>query len=286
MKNCKKKYKYLYTNGSSFTAGGGLEIQKGEIQKFFFEEQGLHWDDPREVAYPRRLADKLGVELYDDSECGGGPERVIRMTYDYLRKGKQHCQDTLFILEFPTSHNRMDIWSNWLNKYLICNPNYHDLTDTNRFLDNLSITQGYYKYNDSELMDKQIKPELMTYLLNFHSIQEYDTKIVNAAVGLISLMLQMGVDFFVTDSGFTMRATEYYDNFANEYMFPFEENDLFKWSYKTGKTLREEMNGLTNDNHPGYTAHKEWAEKVYDYICEINPNYNINTKENLEKTII
>lgn len=43
------------------------------------------------------------------------------MVYDFLFRSGGKAEDTLFILEIPSAYNRIDVYSNHFNKYLICN---------------------------------------------------------------------------------------------------------------------------------------------------------------------
>ena len=116
------KYKYLYTNGCSFTAGGGLDSWKLDVKQAYMEKYKAIWDSEREVKWPTNAAKFLELELIDKSECGARLDRVIRQTWEHLEKNLNQAGETIFILELPTYHNRMDVYDKWEQQWLIANP--------------------------------------------------------------------------------------------------------------------------------------------------------------------
>jgi hypothetical protein len=264
-----KKYKYLYVNGSSFTAGGGFEPIKDYVLKFYKETYNVEWKNEREIAWPKLLADKLGLELIDESKSGGGPERVVRMTYDYLFKYGRKIDETLFILEIPSAHNRIDIYSNHFNKYLICNPNYN-MDGKNTIFEDMKLTQGYHEYQDFEDVQLHIYDSMVDYLTKFHNIDEYDNNVSKDIIGLYSLLRNKNLLFYFTNSGFDSKIGYFYDDVYLKHFFPFEHTDFYNWTINTNKkTITDETNGYIKDGHPGYFAHKEWAKKLYEYLVNI-----------------
>ena len=259
-----KKYKYLYVNGSSFTAGGGLEPIKDNVKKAYKELFGLEWKHERDVAWPKLLAKQLGLHLFDESKSGGGPERVIRMTYDYLRRGD--AENTLFILELPSAWNRVDIYSNHFNKHLICNPNY-DMENGNNIYKDVESTQGYFEYNDSNEINQFVKPHLIEYFTHFHNLNEYSKKVTNSVVGLYSTMEALDLKFYISNSGVDLGLHTFFKDYA-KHMVPWLLNDLYVWAEQKHKKISDETNGILTDGHPGYFAHKEWADILYNFLSK------------------
>jgi hypothetical protein len=257
-----RKYDYLYVNGSSFTAGGGLEPFKKNLMKFYKEKYGVEWKSERDVAWPKLLADKLGLELIDESACGGGPERVARMMYEFLYKNKYNR--TLFILEIPSAYNRLEFYSNHFKNYLICNPNF-SIENENVYVD-MSITQGYHTYNDYDDIQKYIKDSLEDYLTKFYDIDEYRNKIIYSMIGLYSLMINLKLPFYITQSGFDANLNRFYEGATDTHCFPFKQNDFFGWTKSKKLTITDETNGIVEDGHPGYYAHKKWADILYKFF--------------------
>jgi hypothetical protein len=82
-----KKFKRLYTNGSSVTHGWPLCHSR--YQEYYAEFYGVEpWEvigdendlDSRiKINWPSRLAETMGVELIDESRGGGSSMRAMRM---------------------------------------------------------------------------------------------------------------------------------------------------------------------------------------------------------------
>jgi hypothetical protein len=262
-----KKYNYLYVNGSSFTAGGGLEPKKDDLRSYYKTHYNLEWKSERDISWPKLLADKLGVTLIDESKCGGGPERVVRMVYDFLFKSGGKAHDTLFILEIPSAYNRIDVYSNHFNKYLICNPNYN-ISGKKAILEDMAITQGHHEYEDYDEVKLHIYDSMVDYLTKFHNIDEYSNKISTDVIGLYSLLRNKNLLFYLTHSGFDAKLGHFYQDVFEKHFFPFKQNDFFNWASHNKKTILDETNGVIDDKHPGYFAHKEWADILYNFLTK------------------
>ena len=89
-----KKFKRLYTNGSSVTHGWPLCHSRyfdsyGEFYgikpwKVVGGEEQL--DSRININWPSRLAETMGVELIDESRGGGSSMRAMRMCMEYINK--------------------------------------------------------------------------------------------------------------------------------------------------------------------------------------------------------
>ena len=62
--------KYLYTDGCSHTAGGGLEPWKIDVVNAYIEKYNIRITNERDWAWPRLLNNHLGLILEDRSESG------------------------------------------------------------------------------------------------------------------------------------------------------------------------------------------------------------------------
>ena len=152
------KKNYLYTNGCSWTAGGGLETYG--VSYKFYKQRGMSWNTHRDINWPKKLSQKLNLQLIDESESGGGMERVIRMTFDYILSDLDRAKQTLFIIEVPTAENRIDLYSTEYKNYLICNCGWIGDGKTIKLNDNQfhSAVITYEKDTFEERISEKIKP--------------------------------------------------------------------------------------------------------------------------------
>jgi hypothetical protein len=97
----------IYVNGSSLTAGGGLDqdIIKNEYKKLY----NVEWGNEKDVTYPKHIANHFGVSLTHDAFSGSGAPRLVRRTYEHIEKiGMDKARNTLFLLEITSPFHRID----------------------------------------------------------------------------------------------------------------------------------------------------------------------------------
>ena len=124
----KDRFNQIYFNGCSFTEGGGFEAKKEHVRAAYKEQYGFEYESQVDVCYPTLVGKQLGIKIINDAKSGSGTDRTIRKVYDYIFKNKiDEVKKTLFILELPDAINRLDVFSNKYNKYLIANTNYDNL---------------------------------------------------------------------------------------------------------------------------------------------------------------
>ena len=105
----------LYTNGCSFTAGGGLE-------PILNPKNNPNQDDfYKEYVWTKHLGDKIGVEKIINHGRGcGSNHRILRTTFDFLNQTEYNHHDIIVGIQF-TSNNRFEFYdsnkenleSNW-----------------------------------------------------------------------------------------------------------------------------------------------------------------------------
>jgi hypothetical protein len=74
----------IYVNGSSLSCGGSLELDSPNYEYYVNQKGVTPWKNEKEVSYGNVLANKLGIECFNDSKQGGGLDRIIRKTFDYI----------------------------------------------------------------------------------------------------------------------------------------------------------------------------------------------------------
>jgi hypothetical protein len=72
-----KNIKLIYCNGSSHSAGGGLEItstltdNKTFVRDYYKDTYNVWWDNQEVLTYSHRLANIIGCDVVNDSASGG-----------------------------------------------------------------------------------------------------------------------------------------------------------------------------------------------------------------------
>lgn len=259
-----KTFKRLYTNGSSITHGWPLNQQS--YRNEYFKRFGYEWDvmnpsletDSKiSINWPNRLADILNVEVVDESRGGGSSLRAMRMCMEWCEQNPNKVKDTLFVIE-TTSGYRDEIWVNELNRYF-----------------NLTITNVT---NEEDITDNtedrvKIKDVIEMY---FNKMVDDDKHIEREAwecTKFISYMNTIGAEFFIVNQAIKEHMKHNTPNFykslnCEDRFVKFKQNDCVVQFYMhtMNSSLKDELNGFTDDYHPSYTAHKIIAEHIHTYI--------------------
>lgn len=112
--------KYLYSNGSPISNGGGFEM---DITRKMYKTKGIDIPPTQlECSYPFILSQKLGLECINES----GWERtsqIIETTKEWLDSNKDKIGETIFILELKeiseSDSENIISFINYLNEHKI-----------------------------------------------------------------------------------------------------------------------------------------------------------------------
>jgi hypothetical protein len=254
-------YKYFYINGSSHVEGGGLEevsLTKNSVIPFYEKKYGVSWETRKDVNFGTRLSEMINIECVNEAKCGGGPERVVRMTYEFIYNNWRDRNNFFIILEKPSA-DRFEF--NFNNEFYIGNSMHKTNSNSTEFL---FATRDYYdklKYNE----DKRKQDLFLNYHDSFINYTENIKKFDFAFAGLysfckrndIKIFLMMGNDFYFNDI------------FDIKDIIKFEEHelsDILTFCKKNKLTIVDETNGKHQDFHPGYFGHIEYAKKLYKFL--------------------
>ncbi len=271
------RFKNLYCNGCSTMAGGGLEVTKTELLKYYKDTYGVEWKSERDIIWPKLVADHFAMNIYDYSKSGAGVERFIRETYEFINDYSHIVDETIFFIECPIIWNKVDVWSNIHNEYIICNTNL-EYDERGKSLDklksiNLSKDYFYDTIDDKNSLDIEIMPELTASMLKTWHPKKYTKKIMQNLLGLISFMKMRELEFYILPSAIDIVYLQVnLKNIRNHFLdlnIDGEEHqhDFHNWQGQRF-TITKETNDIFIDNHGGYFAHKRWAEAVIKKLKE------------------
>jgi hypothetical protein len=265
------KIKNLYCNGSSLSAGGGLYQQniKNEYKKLY----NLEWDDEKNVTYAKYVADEFKLNLIHDAECGSGAPRLVRRTYNHIKKiGLEKARETLFLFEITDPIHRVDMYSKKIHDHIIVNVRYDGKLDGS--LSDLSIVHSYspnHTKHNPNIFKNEIEGQVKNYLDNFHDPIIYTEKIKGEIVGLFCFLEKMGIQFFYMFENETLKSPkELYGDLDQKHMIIIE-NGVYNSSHfchKYNLTISDELNGHSGDTHPGYYGYKKLSEVIIKFLQE------------------
>lgn len=250
-----KGYDLFYVNGSSYTMGGGLEDTtiapwNEKCLEGYKTLYNVSWNDTRtEANYGAMLSKLIGIQCINEAECGGGLDRVIRMTYEFLEKNWDNRHRLFLFLEMPDP-GRSELYYNEWNKYFICNSE-------------LNTQQFAYAtpcYNPRPEGVDDVQKDFKHYFEKFHNTFEFWKRISRDMLGLYLFCKSNNIAIKLMH-GYVYK---FYDNFFNK-------NDLFYtnilgYARDNNKFVRDEVKGYSDDTHPGYFAHQEYAKILKHWL--------------------
>ena len=208
------------------------------------------------INWPNRLANLLNVELIDESRGGGSTLRAIRMCIEYINNNIDTIDDTLFIIE-TTSGYRDEIYSNKLDR--LFNLTISNCTDEKDITDNPTDR-------------KKIKDELESYFKHFVNDNNHYKKESKEILGFISLLKQLGCEFFIVNQAVNSHMQKYHNSLYNklnvkERIIDWEGGDcIVQWYWKEKKiSIGDDLEKYVGDTdyHPGYFGHIKIAEHIH-----------------------
>jgi len=252
-----KGYNLFYVNGTSYTMGGGLEdstlsFDNEPCREGYRKIHNVSWTDTRnEVNYAARLSKMIDIQCVNEAECGGGMDRMIRMTYEFLENNWENRHNMFLFLEIADP-GRSEFYYNSQKKYFICNTN----------LETQEFKYATPVYNPKPDYVDDLQSVFKTYHDNFHNIYEY-WKTTNRNL--------MGLYSFCKSNEITIKfmgapTYQFYDKFVSK-------SDKFlthilHYAKTNGKLVSDDVKGYSSDGHPGYFAHIEYAYMLKEWLDE------------------
>jgi hypothetical protein len=259
-----KGYELIYVNGCSHCQGGGLEepaIRGDSIRPVYEKKYDVSWKDRAEINFANRLSELIGIPYINEAESGGGTDRVVRMTYNFLLENWSKRNKILLILEKPDA-SRSEVYFNKTESYYIVNSWHDGVKKTNQFN---SATRAYFN-RELEREDALDRGQFQKWFDNHFDIKEHWLKIEREFVGLYSFCKQNNISIKVM----TGNDVYFKDCFDPNDIIKFKENnrnyDISSWCHDNKKTIKFEIEGYSNDGHPGYFGHIEYAKLLKEFL--------------------
>jgi len=227
----------LFTNGCSWTYGGGLDL-----------DQPYQEAERLKVVWPHHLGKLLNTDQVVNLAMGcGSNQRMIRTTFDWLlTQTKQELADTIAVIQF-TEPSRFEInyENDWYNCKIGC-VTFGDNRVANTHEENFKVQEMY----------SLVESRFVTY-----SDVEGDYSLLSSATSIDNLFKQFHLKdwYFWSFSNDFMRSKykEYYcNNFKivdKQYM-----TDLWKYSRVGIKFFNQEF-----DPHPSIEGHRQVANALF-----------------------
>lgn len=262
------KFDTIYVNGSSLSAGGGLELS--DIKKRYKALHNVEYDDEKMVTYGKYVADHYGCEFVNDAKSGSGSPRLIRKTYEYIESvGLEKARKTLFLFEIQDPTHRIDLYYEKIQDYITVNVRYdnnniNEISDI--FIQPIKTKNGEY-YNQ-EFFKGEITREIKEYLEKYHNPIEYCEKIDGELAGLFSYLDACDITYFHMFDQITLqhKYVHFYKKIKNKQVTIDNTRSINDFCWNNKLTIKEELDGYTRDTHPGYLGNKAYGEKLINFL--------------------
>lgn len=255
-----KKF-YLYTNGTSVTAGGGFEEYeyRTDVRDAYSKKQIELPKAQLECSYPFFISKELNVNLINDAKSGSGVGRMVRTTYGWINKNKHKIKDTLFLLEFQLGV-RVDFYMSEYNDYLVLNA-YLNENDKISW----TVVKEWFKQDKNEinLINEKYKQRIETYLYNFWNILEQERKDRMETELLIGYMESLKLDYIVSIDYNTSSLMEKIIS-SKSVKNVLDGATILQYANHNKLIIYDEVDA--NDNHISYTGNQLIGKKIGEYI--------------------
>lgn len=267
----------IYFNGCSFTEGGGFEEGKYWVRDAYKKQYGFEYNSEKDVCYPTIVQKLLpNIKVINEAKSGSGADRIIRKAWEFIEKNKlEDLQKTIFIFEIPGAINRLDVFSNKYNKYLVGNVSYDNkgnIEDTQTTLNWIYGPQMDEEYRNKT---REILKEYSEYFIN---PVVYDDNISRTFFGLFHFMIKNDIQFYVSGELHYFRHNylfkKYLPTFMEKNILNLKINGVFHQNIvgycgHTKTTIQDEVGlDVTHDGHPGFKGHKGWGEAIVEFLKE------------------
>ena len=258
--------KYLYSNGSSITAGGGFEINNPnfDIRKFYSTQDVELPDTQLECSYPYILSQKLGLECINEAKSGGGIDRMIRTTWEWIFNNKDKVSETVFILE-PQVGIRLDWWVESEQRYGIVNAHLDGWY--NRIY---TLVEDWFEDSKEKKMRWRNKYQALIndYFKEFHNENEYLKLELQKLLFFVAYLNEQKIDYIIsipnTDHLDIQR--EILDSIPEENnIFPMlDYNGIWEYCQKMGLLIKDVTEH--DDLHLSWEGNNTMADLITQFI--------------------
>ncbi len=248
-----KKYHFFYTNGSSHTKGGGFESLNRNIIDGYKNLYDIDVPGVKQVNWADRLSKLLQIKCYNEATSGGGVDRVVRMTYEFIENNWDDRHKFFIILEKPEG-GRYEIFYKKTQTHYIINDYFFEKKfsyATNDYFNEMTGTHD-------------LQPVFEQYYDNFvDQIEDFKNKERQYA-GLYAYCKHNGIAIKLLREGFLNQGAGFKESDVVSYKN--DDTNLELWAIKNKKRISDDLIGITEDNHPGYFGHIEYAELVKKWL--------------------
>jgi hypothetical protein len=281
--------KQIYVNGSSLSCGGSLEPHT-EAYKLYINKLGVHkWEDSKEVSYGNQLGVLLGIDVINESKQGGGLDRLIRKTYEYINsKTNEELEETLFLFDIPIQPARFEVYSKQYKDWFVVSVAYRESIETPHTLtistkdgdidSKISFSRDYINGQlNLEFEDlKKHNDLLSSFVEEYHDYQKEAERMLRELTFFYCYLDKRKIHYIrdITEGffagSFMFDARNDKDFFDKLRIFDDSNPNVINmetiWTLSREKKWRIKDETDIQDDHLGYFGNKKYAHYLYNLL--------------------
>lgn len=286
------KFSQIYINGSSLSCAGALEYQSAAWRYYTTELDIKIWTNQKELSYGNILGNMLNLKIINEAKEGGGLDRLIRKTYDYIsERTLEELSQTLFVFDIPLQPARFEVFSRKHNDWFVVSISYKSGENINEYspievsrdwekwLSNLSFSRGYGDSSKNlTLNELKEHDEFLNKMIDYYYDYNVQSKRLLRELTMFYCFLdKMNINYF-RDNNETLFAGSI--NFADRNntaeltkklkLFELSNENVIScptiWHLSEKKKWRILDETPVSDSHLGYYGNKKYAEYLYEKL--------------------
>ena len=280
--------KTIYINGSSLSCGGGLEPHTQAFSIYI--QKGIeNWYDSKDVSYGNQLANILGADVINESKQGGGLDRVIRKTYEYINsKNRLELDSTLFLFDIPIQPARFEVYSKHYKDWFVVSVSYRDsLTEPHSItistkdgeIDSVLSFSRDYMNSDVHLEFDELKKHnqiLCDFVKEYHDYEKEAQRLLRELTFFYCYLDKRNIryirdtteGFFAGSFMFDARNdTDFFEKlniFDNSNPNVIESQTIWSLAGENGWRIKDEIS--VDDDHLGYEGNLKYAQYLHNLL--------------------
>lgn len=277
-------FKKIYVNGSSLSCGGSLEPGTLAYKHYINELKVPNWGNEKEVSYGNILSKRLGIECINDSKQGGGLDRLIRKTFDYIDTLNEiEIATTLFLFDIPLQPNRMELYSKEFNDYFVVSVHHkaYDRQVEGKIVNSkISFSRAYNKQNYDLTYNQYIKHDqkINNFVEDYYDFEVEIKRMVRQLILFYNLLDNKKIhynidlnDTLFTASGYDKNSLILYKNNYSHKLNPniLEMKTIWELSVTEKWRICDEVPD-SQDSHLGFFGNHKYSDYIISKLKEKN----------------
>jgi len=287
-----KNFSQIYINGSSLSCGGSLHFESTAWWFYINEKEVERWNNSKDVSYGNVLGNMLGINVINEAKEGGGLDRLIRKTYDFISTlTLKELSETLFVFDIPLQPSRFEVFSRKHDDWFTVAISYKGGEDSNayspievsrnttKWFSNLSFSRGWGDSTTALSLDElKEHDELLNKILEYYYDYEIQTdRLLRELTMFYCFLDKMKINYF-RDNNETIFAGSINFSKTNRTKELIKKLKLFEtsnenvigcptiWNLHGEKKWRITDETPIEDSHLGYFGNKKYAEYLYEKL--------------------